>query len=89
MIEAEPAAGPSEAGHHLVGDEQDAVAAADLGDQRPVAVGRDHGRQRRANDRLGDERGDGAGPAASIVRSSSAASSSASPRAWLSGSPAR
>jgi hypothetical protein len=41
MVEAEPAPGPTEAGHHLVGDQQDAVARADLGDRRPVVVGRD------------------------------------------------
>ena len=38
------------------------MAAADLGDRRPVAVGRDGCRQGRADDRLGHERGDGAGP---------------------------
>jgi hypothetical protein len=62
VIHAEPAAGPAEPGHHLVGDEQHAVAAADVGDRPPVPVGRLDRGQRRTNDRLGDERGDGAGP---------------------------
>ena len=35
-----------------------AVAAADLGDARPVAVGRDERARGRAADRLGDEGGD-------------------------------
>ena len=60
VIEREPAPGSPEAGHDLVGDEQHAVPAADVGDGRPVAVGRDDRGQRRADDRLGDERGHGA-----------------------------
>jgi hypothetical protein len=58
VVDPEPAPGPAEPRHHLVGDEQDAVAAADLGDQRPVVVGRDDGRERGPDDRLGDERRD-------------------------------
>ena len=60
MVDPEPAPGAPEPGHHLVRDEQDPVAPADLGDRLPVAIGRDDGRQRRADDRLRDERGDGA-----------------------------
>ena len=61
VIDAEPRAGAPEGGHHLVGDQQDAVPLADLGDRGPVAIRGDGGRKRRADDRLGDERGDGAG----------------------------
>ena len=55
-LAAEPAAEPSEAGDHLVGDEQDAALAADPLDRRPVAVGR-RDRAARADHRLADERG--------------------------------
>ena len=58
VVEPEPAAGPAEAGHHLVGDEQDPVGPADLGDGRPVALGRLNGREGRPDDRFGDEGGD-------------------------------
>ena len=50
--------GPAEAGHDLVGDEQDAVSRADLGDRRPVVVGRDDSPEGGPDDRLGEERGD-------------------------------
>ncbi len=49
-------AGPPEPGHHLVGDQQHAVPAADPDDGRPVVVRWDAGAQRGARDRLGDER---------------------------------
>ena len=55
VVEAEPGPGPPEAGHHLVGDQEHAVAPADLGDPRPVVIRWDGGRQCRADDRLGDE----------------------------------
>ena len=45
VVAGEPAAGAAEPGHDLVGDEQHPVAAADLGDRRPVVVG-GHGRRR-------------------------------------------
>ena len=61
MVEAEPAPGPTEAGHHLVGDQQDAVARADLGDRRPVVVGRHDRPERGADDRFGQERSDATG----------------------------
>ena len=89
MIDPEPAAGAAEAGHHLVGDEQHTVTPADIGDGRPVVVGRDGGGQRGADDGLGHERGDRPGARLAIVRSSSAASSSAEPRALAPGSPER
>ena len=57
MVKTEPAAGPSEAGHHLVGDQQHAVSRADLGDRRPVVVGRHDRAEGGADDRLGEERG--------------------------------
>ena len=58
MVDPEPAPGPAEPGHHLVGDEQHAMPPADVRDRRPVAVGRDGGGQRGADDRLRDERRD-------------------------------
>ncbi len=58
VVDAEPSPGATEPGHDLVGDQENAVAPADLGDGRPVVVGRDGGGQRRTGDRLGDERGD-------------------------------
>ena len=41
VVDREPPAGAAEAGHHLVGDQQDAVAVADLAHALEVAVGRD------------------------------------------------
>ena len=55
VIQPEPAAGPTEPGHHLVGDEQDAVAPTDVGDRRPVPVGGHCGGQRGPHDGLTDE----------------------------------
>src|SRR6266545_5597338 len=54
VVAGEPAPGAAEAGHDLVGDQQHAVAAADVGDRRPVVVGRDGGAEGGAGDRLGD-----------------------------------
>ena len=45
----------ADAAHHLVMDEQDAVAVADLADARIIAVGRDQRGGRGAADRLHDE----------------------------------
>ncbi len=58
MFEREELAGAADAGQHLVGDEQHAVAIADFADARVVARRRHGGAGRRAADRLGDERGD-------------------------------
>ena len=41
VVDGEPPAGAAEAGHHLVGDQQDAVPVADLAHALHVAVGRD------------------------------------------------
>jgi hypothetical protein len=57
VVAGEPAAGAAESGHDLVGDDQHPVAAADLGDRRPVVVGRDGRPQAGPGDRLGHERG--------------------------------
>ena len=57
VVAGEPAAGPPEPGHDLVGDHQHAVAAADLGHRRPVVVGGDGRPQAGPGDRLGHERG--------------------------------
>ena len=40
VLAREPPAGAAEAGHHLVEDQQDPVAVADLADRLQVAVGR-------------------------------------------------
>ena len=61
VVEPEPAAGPAEPGHDLVGDEQDPMGPADLGDRRPIALRRLHGRERRPDDRFGDKGGDRVG----------------------------
>ena len=60
MVDREPAPGPPEAGHHLVGDHQDVVARADLANARDVAVGRDQDAVR-PDDRLEEDRGDALG----------------------------
>ena len=52
----------ADAAHHLVVDEQDAVAVADLADARIVAVGRHQRVGRRAADRLHDEGDDAVRP---------------------------
>jgi hypothetical protein len=62
VVAAEPPPGAPEPGHHLVGDEQHAVAPADLGDRGPVVVRRNGAAQRGAGDRFRDERGHGLGP---------------------------
>ncbi len=48
-------AGAPEAGHHFVGDQQHAVPAADLGETRPVLVGRNQRASGRADDGLCDD----------------------------------
>ena len=57
VVDGEPAPGPPEAGHDLVGDHQDVVPVADLADALDVAVGRDEDAVR-ADDRLEEDRGD-------------------------------
>ena len=49
-------AGAPEPGHHLVGDQQDVVAPADVGDGAPVVVGGDEAAAGGAGDRLEQER---------------------------------
>ena len=53
-------AGAAVAGHHLVGDEQDVVLPARLGDHAPVLVARRQACPCGTGDRFGDEAGDGA-----------------------------
>ena len=60
-IGGELLAGPPEAADHLVEDQQDAVAVADLAQALQVALGR-HQHADRAGDRLDDAGGDGIGP---------------------------
>jgi hypothetical protein len=55
VVDAEPGAGPAEPGHHLVDDEEDTVSAADVGDGRPIIVGRNRRSQGGSAHRLGDE----------------------------------
>src|SRR4029077_4669423 len=55
-LDPEPTAPPADPGHDLVRDEQDAVAAADLGDLRPVVVRWDRRGQGRPDDRPGPGR---------------------------------
>ena len=57
MVDGEPLSGPAEAGHHLVGDEHDAVAVADLPHAGHVA-GRGHHDAGGAGHRFQDDRGD-------------------------------
>ncbi len=54
VIDGEPAAGPPEAGHDLVGDHEDPVPVADLAHALQVAVGRDQDPVR-ADDRLQED----------------------------------
>src|SRR5215218_10332379 len=58
VIEAPAAAGAPKPGHHLVSDEEDSVAVADLTDPLEVSGCGGNRAERGANDRLGDERGD-------------------------------
>jgi hypothetical protein len=55
VVYREAAPGAAESRHHLVGDEQHAVAPADLGEPGPVAVGRHERAAGRADDRLGHD----------------------------------
>ena len=57
VLAGEPAARAAEAGHHLVEDQQDPVAVADLADRLQVAVGRQDDPVR-PGDRLEDDRRD-------------------------------
>ena len=58
VVDREPLAGAPEAGHDLVGDEQDAVTVTDLAQTLHVAVGRDEDPVR-ADDGLDDDGRDG------------------------------
>ena len=75
VVHPEPGAGPPEARHDLVRDEQHAVVAAHVRDALPVALGRLDGGQRRPDDRLADERAHRAGLRRRDRRSSSSTSS--------------
>lgn len=55
MLDGEATPGAAEAGHHVVGDQQDAVAAADVGDRRPVLVDRRDAATGRSDDRFRDK----------------------------------
>ena len=57
VIETEPTACAPEPGHHLVGDQQDAVPAAHLGHRRPVVVRGNRRGQGGTGHGLRDERG--------------------------------
>ena len=57
IVDTEPLPGAAEAGHHLVGDEDDAVAVADLPHARHIA-GRGHHDAGGAGNRFQDDRGD-------------------------------
>ena len=61
MLNGEVFAGAAKAGHDLVGNQQDVVAAADVGDRRPVFRHRRDRAARRAHHRLSDKGGDGIG----------------------------
>jgi len=52
VFDGEWFSGAAHAGHDFIGNQQDAVAAADLGDALHVAFGRRHGAERGANNRL-------------------------------------
>ena len=59
VVDTEPLSGPPESGHHLVGDEDDAVAVADLPDSCPVPGRRNHdagGARHRFQDQCGERR---------------------------------
>ena len=75
VLVAPAPAGAPEAGHHLVGDEQDVVATADVGDGPPVVVGRVEAGAGGAGDRLEQERGDRVGPSPRRSPRAAAASS--------------
>ena len=63
VVEAEHAARPAEPGDHLVDDQEDAVAGADVAQRREVAVV-GHLDRLPERDRLGDHGGHGVGPLA-------------------------
>ncbi len=56
VLEGEARAAAAHAAHHLVEDEEHAVAVANLANALEVAGHGRHGAERRADDRLGDER---------------------------------
>ena len=58
VVHAEPGAGATESGHHLVGDEEHLVASAPGAYRRPVVIRWNRGGERCAHNWLGDERGD-------------------------------
>ena len=72
MAERKPFSGAAKAGDHLVGDQQDLVAVADLAQPREIARRR-HDDPARPHDRLGDDRRDGVGPSARIACSTASA----------------
>src|SRR5436190_19426385 len=55
MLRREPRPRAAVPGHHLVGDEQNAVPSADLGDSRPVVIWGDRRPERSSGDRFGQE----------------------------------
>ena len=55
MIRGEPLTRPSESGHDLVGEDQNAMTPAHLADRLPIAIGRYGCSAGGASDRLGDE----------------------------------
>ena len=61
MVDGKAPARTPVARHHLVGDQQHTVLPADLGEARPVVVGRLDRARGRADDRLRYEGGDGVG----------------------------
>ena len=61
VLDGEPLSGSPESGHHLVGDEDDAVTVADLANTGQVTGRGDHD-ARRAGHRLKDDRRDGRRP---------------------------
>ena len=58
VVHAELSPGPAEAGHHLVGDEQDAVRVTDRPHVGPPVVRWQQGARRGSDDRFGDHRCD-------------------------------
>ena len=72
LLAGEQRAGAAHAAHHLIEDQQHAVAVADLADRLEIARHRRHRAERRADHRLGDE-GDHAVRAEALHGASSSA----------------
>src|SRR5215831_14913660 len=68
LLERAPGSGPTRAAHHLIGDEQHAVAAADLAHALRVPGGRRHGATGSTHHGLEDEGGDVLGSHAEDLR---------------------